>query len=152
MAFDFLAHFDTMTGFLFVIIFILFILSFKKVLGIIKNGLIIIAASVIFPIVGGKFLGLPIDADAGTITSFAFLGLFLYFAYLLASSIYKGLSLFQKSAKKLPAIPKMGKEKAEKKEMAIKTEEHATRPIIMKKGRKFRNWQKDYVEIEEKEK
>ena len=51
MVFEFLSHLDMTTGFLLVIIFILFMLSFKKVLGLLKNAIIIIIASVLFPIV-----------------------------------------------------------------------------------------------------
>ncbi len=154
MAFDFLSQLSTTTGFLLVIIFILFIFSFKKVLGILKNALIIIAASVIFPLVAGKYLGLPLTPDADTVISFAFLGLFTYFIYLLANSIYKGLKLFEKSAKKLPVPKTKGEKTANEKQEddAPAKKVHGAKPFIMRKGRKTKSWEHDYAEInDEKE-
>jgi hypothetical protein len=149
MAFDFLSQMGTTTGFLLVIIFILFIFSFKKVLGIVKNALIIIAASVIFPIVAGKLLDFPVQADAQTMLSFAFIGLLAYFIFLFAQSVHKGLSLFEKSAKKVP-VPKVGGEgkKKEKEEPEPKHKE-VQGNVVFKKGKKSQSWERNYVEIDD---
>ena len=155
MAFEFLSHLDMTTAFLLIIVFILFMLSFKKVLGLIKNAIIIIIASVLFPIVGSKFLGLPIPTDGETIFSFIFLGLLLYFLYILGSAVYKGLSYLERGSKRLPKIEKPEKPKGrhEDEEEQEPTEKLQSRgkPFVVgpKKARKI--WEKDFVSVGESE-
>ncbi len=151
MAFEFLSQLDTTTAFLLIIIFILFMLSFKKVLGIIKNALIIVVASVLFPVLSNKFLGLPVPIDGETIVSFAIIGLAMYFLYILGSVVYKALSLFERGAKqKLPSMEK-GKKSAEEREIKESVQRvERTKPFVVGNKRARRKWEKDYVEIESK--
>ena len=114
MAFDFLSSMDTTTLFLLLIIFILFVLSMKRVFSIIKNAIFIAVASILFPIVMNSFFGFNIPTDTDSIVSFILLGLGLYFIYMLGKSIYKVLKLGEGAAKKV--IPKIDHEKKGKKE------------------------------------
>ncbi len=156
MAFEFLSHLDTTSAFLLIIIFILFVLSFKKVLGLLKNALIIVAASAIFPIAGSKLLGLPIEADSQTIFSFITLGLLAYFLYVLASAVYKGLSLFERAAKsRMPqGTGKKGKDEKGEEEKAETREEKrpvTTKPFIIGSRKRKKNWERDYLQAREVE-
>jgi len=152
MAFSFFSSLDTTTAFLLVIIFVLFIFSFKKVLGLAKNALIIVAASVIFPIVANALLGLAIPMDTETIISFIFLGLFIYFLYFAASVVYKGLSAAEKKIG--PRLPEIRHEKGGKKEKNLpkfeSSKKEAGKPFIIKGKRKEKEWEKDYVNISDK--
>jgi len=141
-----------MTIFLLIIIFVLFVFSIKKVLGIIKNALIIVAASVLFPIFANKFLGFAIPIDGQTIFSFVILGLVVYFIYIVGSSVYKLLSLAEKKTK--PRMPKMpgtaSKDREEPKhEKKMKSYE---KPFIVRQKKKTKNWEKDYASLEDKAK
>src|SRR3989338_580932 len=114
MAFDFLSSLDTTTMFLLLIIFILFVLSMKRVFSIIKNAIFIAVASILFPIVMNSFFGFNIPTDTDSIVSFILLGLGLYFIYMLGKSVYKVLKLGEGVAKKV--VPKIEHEKKGKKE------------------------------------
>ena len=153
MVFEFLSHLDMTTAFLLVIIFILFMLSFKKVLGLLKNAIIIIIASVLFPIVGNKILGLPIPMDGGTIFSFIFLGLLLYFMYILGSAVYKGLSYLERGSKQLTKIEKPGRTK-EKHEEAYERElaerpQTSGKPFVVGPKKARKSWERDFVSVGE---
>lgn len=113
MVFEFLSNLDTTTTFLLLIIFILFVLAMKKILGIIKNAIIIAVAAVLFPIVMNRFFGYDIPMDPDSIISFMLLGLGIYFAYLVGKSVYKMLSLAEKAAKRVKP-EKKPKEKGDK--------------------------------------
>lgn len=156
MVFEFLGNLDTTTAFLLLIVFILFIISLKKFMGIIRNGLIILIASALFPIVANKLLGLPVPADTGSIISFAMTGLFIYFLYLVGTTVYKVLSIAERVAK--PFVPKSktvgkgekenGKEEdGEDKTSVVKT------PVIpvIQKARKKKDWTKEFMVLDEKE-
>ncbi|GEM_PF-3690215 len=151
MVFEFLSHLDMTSGFLLVIIFILFMLSFKKVLGLLKNAIIIIIASVLFPIVGNKILGLPIPMDGGTIFSFIFLGLLLYFLYILGSAVYKGLSFLERGAKQLPKIekPERPKEKHEDREEPAERPQAYGKPFVLGPKKARKSWERDFVSVGE---
>lgn len=149
MIFDFLSNNNTTTVFLLLIIFVLFVLAFRKVLGILKNALMIVAASVIFPLVANKFLGANIPFNADTVIFFASAGLTLYFFYVFASILYKAISKGEKEVeKKLPKIDiGDGKKKKEEKKEEIKPKNE--KPISFKKNKKQKDWEKDYVKITE---
>lgn len=112
MAFDFLGSIDTTTLFLLLIIFILFVLSMKRVFSIIKNAIFIAVASILFPVVMNSFFGFNIPTDTDSIVSFILLGLGLYFIYMLGKSVYKVLKLGESVAKKV--VPKVERDKKKK--------------------------------------
>lgn len=114
MAFDFLSSLDTTTMFLLLIIFILFVLSMKRVFSIIKNAIFIAVASILFPIVMNSFFGFNIPTDTDSIVSFILLGLGLYFIYMLGKSVYKVLKLGEGVAKKVVPKIERGKKKDDK--------------------------------------
>lgn len=114
MPFEFLSSLDTTTLFLVLIIFILFVLSMKRIMSIVMNAVWIAVASVLFPIVMNRFLGYDIPMDPDSIISFMLLGLGLYFAYLVGKSVYKMLSIAEKGVKK--AVPERGKKEGKEKE------------------------------------
>ena len=98
MAFD--IHNLSITEFaLIVIIFVLFIIALKKALGIIKNALVIGAASALFPIIA-RWLGFPLAVDANSIIFFLTIGLGIYAVYLIAKSVYTVLGLAEGKVKK----------------------------------------------------
>ena len=114
MAFDFLSSLDTTTMFLLLIIFILFVLSMKRVFSIIKNAIFIAVASILFPIVMNSFFGFNIPTDTDSIVSFILLGLGLYFIYMLGKSVYKVLKLGEGVAKRVVPKIESGKKKDDK--------------------------------------
>ena len=81
---------------LLLIVFVLFIFSMKKVLSVLINAMWIVAGSAVFPILANKILGLPVAIDGNSILFFVTTGLGLYALYILASSIYKVLGIFEK--------------------------------------------------------
>lgn len=155
MAFEFLSQLDTTSSFLIIIAFILFMLSVKKALGMIKNAIIIAIASALFPIIGSRFLGLPIATDGETIISFITLGLLVYFAYILASAVHRGISFLERGAKK--RLPEMGRGKnGERKAKqggapakAAEKPDETTKPFVSGARRKKKSWEKDYLPLAE---
>ena len=121
MAFDFLSSLNTTTLFLLVIIFILFVLSMKKVFSMVLNAVWISVAAILFPILMNKFLGFDIPIDRDSLISFVLLGLVIYFIYLVGKSIYKMLRVTEGVAKKV--IPKMEKREKKKESKEDKHEE-----------------------------
>src|SRR3989338_6896614 len=110
MVFD-LSNLSTTEFALIIIIFVLFVIGFKKALNIIKNAIIVAVASVLFPIVA-KFLGFPIATDAESIIFFLTLGLGLYAVYIVAQSVYTILVVAEKGMKKSPVVKYVQKKKA----------------------------------------
>lgn len=108
----------TPTVFLLLIIFVLFVLSMKKVFSIVLNAVWISIAAILFPILMNRFLGFDIPIDRDSLISFVLLGLTVYFIYLIGKSIYRMLKVTEGVAKKV--MPKM--EKKEKKEKEDKYE------------------------------
>lgn len=119
MALDFgiFSSLGTLHWFLILIIFILFVLSMKKVFRIAMNALWIVVAAVLFPLFANRVLGLPVPADTGSIILLAMAGLGLYFVYLIAKSVHSILGLAEKVGKKyVPKVASKGKGKSEPKE------------------------------------
>ncbi len=106
MAFDLFGGTESV---LIIIIFILFILAFKKALQIIKNSIFIAVASALFPIVTNWF-GLPVAADIASVIFFITLGLGLYVFYIITKSVYTILGAAEKGVKKI-SKPRNGKKK-----------------------------------------
>lgn len=165
MAFEFLSNLDTTTMFLLLIIFILFVVSMKKVFSILLNAVWIVIAAIVFPVVMNRFFGFDIPIDRDSMFSFILLGLTVYFVYLVGKSIYKVLGAAEKAAKKVP-LPrgekKIKDEKEEKpdsnkkrekeleeREKELQKKEQQTRfASAIQKKRRPRSWEKDYVELE----
>ncbi len=105
------------SGLLIVILFILFVLSLKKALAILKNALLIVGAAVAFPFAMNS-MGFPVSADMESVLFFVTAGLGLYALYLLAKSVYALLGAAEKSANAASSPVKkfMGKKKTEKDE------------------------------------
>ncbi|MCX6815464.1 MAG: hypothetical protein NT120_01250 [Candidatus Aenigmarchaeota archaeon] len=142
---------------LILIVFILFVLSLKKVIEIVKNAIIIAAAAVLFPIFANRFLGLPIPMDGETIVSFVVAGIGCYFIYLVVKSAYVLMKKGGSVAKKvMPDIKFQGK-KEEKKEQNYNYESKKQHVDLIKKQLQNakKNTEKeifkDYAVIEDKE-
>ncbi|MBI4174463.1 MAG: hypothetical protein HY517_02360 [Candidatus Aenigmarchaeota archaeon] len=169
MPFEFLSNLDTTTTFLLLIIFILFVLAMKKIMGILKNAVIIAFAAVLFPIVMNRFFGYDIPMDPDSIVSFILLGLGVYFVYLIAKAIYSMLKLAERFAKeKVPKIERPAKEKEEKEEKTGKKDKKREKELEEKErelekreqelrwkekieSKKRRDWTKEYHVLEDKE-
>src|SRR3990167_7763436 len=100
MAFEFLSSLDTMTAFLLLVIFILFVFSMKKVFSVLMNLVVIGAVSLLFPVVMNRFFGFDIPIDSDSLISFVLLGIGVYFVYLVAKSLYKVLGMAERAGKK----------------------------------------------------
>src|SRR3990167_7608704 len=100
MAFEFLSSLDTMTAFLLLVIFILFVFSMKKVFSVLMNLVVIGAVSLLFPVVMNRFFGFDIPIDSDSLISFVLLGIGVYFVYLVAKSLYKVLGIAERAGKK----------------------------------------------------
>ncbi len=135
MAFDFLSSLNTTTLFLLIIIFILFVLSMKKVFSMIINAVWISVAAILFPIIMNRFFGFDIPIDRDSLISFILLGLAIYFIYLIGKSIYGMIKVTGGAAKKV--MPKMEKrEKKERKEDKYEGEDLKEREKDLKKREK----------------
>lgn len=134
--------------FLLIIVFILFVFAVKRVLGIVKNAFIIFIASVLFPIVASR-VGFGVPADPASIVAFATAGMFLYALYLLASVIYKTLSIAEKvvgGGKRAPARQGAVKESSPRPEPV--RAEPAT-PVLQRLRKPSTAWMKKYLVIDE---
>ncbi|MEM7819338.1 MAG: hypothetical protein QXD48_00735 [Candidatus Aenigmatarchaeota archaeon] len=167
--FEFISDLGSVGIFLLLIIFILFVLAIKKVMSIIKNIIIIAIASILFPIVMNR-LGFSIPIDGDSILSFLFIGVGLYFIYLIGKSTYTLLKIVEKFGKgitsPLKTMKRRKKEKLEKKikehiEKEEKNEkvtekeykkESIISPKIITKPKKEKIYYKDYIEIKEPKK
>lgn len=136
MAFDFLGSLDTTTLFLLLIIFILFVLSMKRVFSIIKNAIFISVAAILFPVVMNSFFGFSIPTDTDSIVSFILLGLGLYFVYMIGKSVYKMLKITERVARK--AVPKVERKEGRKEKEDTREEDnkHSEREKNLEKREK----------------
>ena len=139
MAFDFLSSLNTTTLFLLVIIYILFVLSMKKVFSMVLNAVWISVAAILFPILMNKFLGFDIPIDRDSLISFILLGLAIYFIYLVGKSIYRVLRVTEGAAKKV--IPKM--EKREKKQKISKDDDDDVEDDLKEREKDVKKKEKD---------
>lgn len=140
-------------------IFILAILSLKKVVGILKNAMWIAVASVLFPIIMNKLFDFPIGTDADTLLTFMFLGLLTYGLFILGKSIYTALGSLEKSSKKITepmrnAMLKKSVDKQKKLETKIQKErenqlKNEYNVIKTRSKKKKRDEDEDYVELKE---
>jgi hypothetical protein len=162
--FEFMTNLGSVGLLLLLVVFILFILAIKRVMSIVKNALIIGVASMIFPVVLNVFLGFDIPIDSETIMSFLFIGLGIYFLYLVAKSIYSMFKIAEKVGKAATA-PLRSIKKHEKKKFEKKVKEHMekedeeeeveepayrpTRPIVIGKKEKEKTYYDDYTELED---
>ncbi len=80
------------------IVFILFVLSIKKLKKIVFNALLIAVAAVLFPILMNVIFDLPLSIDGSSIIFYMTVGLGTYFLYLFARAIYVTLGIAEKAA------------------------------------------------------
>ena len=147
--FEFLTTLDSTNFMLLAIIFILFVVSAKKSMGIVINIVWAAGVSLLFPVVMNKFLGFAIPTDINTLMSFMILGVGAYFLYLVASSIYKALGIAEKAFARVPkpnvSLPKGGgDDRAERKlrerEMKLAEREMKLKEKESKRNEKHANW------------
>jgi len=110
-----------MQGLLIIIIFILFVLAFKKVMKIVMNAIWIVVAAVLFPIIASRVFNMPIPSDADTIMTFVVIGLGAYFVYLIGSSVYTILKYGERIGKKV--VPDFKSKKSDKPGKYVKLKE-----------------------------
>lgn len=169
--FDFLATMNSTTMILFLLVFLLFVMSMKKALSIAWNAVWIAGISVIFPVVMNKLFDFSIPTDVDSLMSFMILGLGAYFIWLVASSVYKVLEEVEKVTSKIPKptvpqIPHEGKhveketksrnsdrekELDKREEELRKREEHVRwmSKLEQSKKSKKRNDDDDYAEMKD---
>lgn len=111
MAFDLIGALGNANTTILLVIFVLFVFSLKKVLSVLVNAMWIVAGSALFPIIANKLLGLPVAIDGNSILFFVTTGMGLYALYILASSIYKVLGIFEKGGSAFAHPVKRGIEK-----------------------------------------
>ncbi len=87
---------DSMTMFLMLVAFIVFIFVIKRIFSIVMNLLIICIVSLIFPFVMNHFFNFSLPTDIASLLTFMGLGVAVYLVYILASSVYKTLGIFEK--------------------------------------------------------
>lgn len=138
------------------LVFILFVLSIKKLKKIVFNALWISLAAVLFPIAMNRMFGLAVAVDAGSIIFYLTIGLGAYFVYLLARSVYTVLGIAEKAAsplaKRLQSNATREREKkvdklVRERERERKDEEKLRK--IMKKSR--RKPEDEYLVLKDKE-
>lgn len=143
------------------LVFILFVLSLKKLKKIVFNALWISLAAVLFPIAMNKLFGFAVPTDANSIIFYLTIGLGAYFVYLLARAVYATLSITEKIASpfvnKIKGISARKREKKLDKLIKDKEKEEEQLKKIAKKSekRKKAKLEDDYVilkDTEEKEK
>ncbi len=146
MPFEFLSNLDTTTLFLLLVIFVLFILSMKKIFSIIMKAVWIAVISVLFPIVMNRFFGFDIPTDADSLISFLLLGLGIYFIYLIAKSVYRALGLAEKVVKK--TIPHREKKEAKRWEKETDKGEKESRATARQEDKELEEREKELIEKE----
>jgi len=135
--FEFLADLGLVGMFIIVIIFILFVLAIKRVLSIIKNVIIIVIASALFPIMLSMLFGFDIPINVDTILGFVLIGIIAYAIYLLARTIYFLIKMAEKAGSALISpIKSIKKRHAE--ELKNKMKEHIKREDEVEKEKKKR--------------
>jgi predicted membrane protein len=144
MVFEFLQGMSTTNALLIIVIFVIFIIAVKKIIGVIKNIVIIAVAAMIFPIIAQRFLGIAVPTDTNSLLGFVALGIGLYLIYIVVRVVYKLLKLGTKVA------PKGGIKKEDQKilKKMIRTEKERQK---VKKDKSEKDLFKDYVVIEDKQ-
>ena len=99
------------------IIFILFVLSVKKLKKIVFNSLLIAFAAVLFPILMNAVFGLPLSIDGTSIIFYMTVGLGAYFLYLFSKAVYVTLGIAEKVAS--PITRRMESAGARKRDVKI---------------------------------
>jgi hypothetical protein len=159
MALDFSTIFsglNSTNGLLILIIFILFVLSMKKVFRIVMNAVWIVVAAVLFPIFASRVLGLPVPSDIDSILFLVTASLGLYFIYLIAKSIYSLLGFAEKVGRKMPKIEGRGEGKEKAKKISPVEKPPLGKPIEKQffvqagKTKSEKDLFKNYVVIEDK--
>jgi len=84
MALEFLAGVGTEKLVLLIIVFFVFVILVRKVVGTLKNMLWIAVAAVLFPLVANRFLGLAVPVDVDSIIFFIVVGEAAYLIYVAA--------------------------------------------------------------------
>jgi len=141
MAFEFLSSMDTTTIFLLLIIFILAVLSMKKIFSLVMNAVFIGVASILIPVIMNRFFGFDIPIDRDSMISFVLLGLGIYFVYLVGRSLYKVLGMAERTAKKVP-LPKMERKPKEE------PEEKEDKSEVKKKEKELKEREKELASRE----
>lgn len=98
-------------------VFILFVLTIKKMKKIVFNALWISLAAVLFPIAMNRLLGFSIPVDANSIIFYLTIGLGAYFLYLFARAVHTTLGIAEKIAS--PMIRKIKSSQTQKREGKI---------------------------------
>ena len=139
------------------IIFILFVLSVKKLKKIVFNSLLIAFAAVLFPILMNAVFGLPLSIDGTSIIFYMTVGLGAYFLYLFSKSVYVTLGIAEKVAS--PITRRMKSAGAKKRDVKIdkiikqKEDEDKLKKIIKDQEKRKQKTKKDddYVELKDDE-
>ncbi len=137
------------------IIFILFVLSIKKLKKIVFNSLLIAVAAVLFPIIMNAVFGFPLSIDGASIIFYMTVGLGAYFLYLFSKAVYVALSVTEKAASPITRMLKgtSAKKREAKIDKIIKEKESDDRmKKIIKDQEKRKQKPKpdnDYVELKD---
>lgn len=137
------------------IIFILFVLSIKKLKKIVFNSLLIAVAAVLFPIIMNAVFGFPLSIDGTSIIFYMTVGLGAYFLYLFSKAVYVALSVTEKAASPITRMLKgtSAKKREAKIDKIIKEKESDDRmKKIIKDQEKRKQKPKpdnDYVELKD---
>lgn len=152
------------------VVFILFVLSIKKLKKIVFNALWIGAAAVLFPIAMNRLFGLPLATDANSIIFYLTFGLGAYFIYLFARSVYtvlgaaekifspitrrvKNVSVKKRDKKIDKLLKNKEKEEKQKKEESMEKKDARLEKLSREheKRKKSKEYSNDYVVLKDAE-
>jgi hypothetical protein len=152
MAFDILANPSTTDILMLTVLFLLFVMAIKKIMGIVTNMIMVSVAAILAPVLANRVLGLPIPTDTHSLITYIMVGIGAYFAYIGLKYVAGGLKTANKAVKKV--IPK--RKKAEKVRIIEKEHIHEheapERPRIVIQQRQSKPLEqsyKNYVVIED---
>ena len=130
------------------VLFLLFVMAIKKIMGIVTNMILISVAAVLFPILGSRLLGLPIPTDTHTLLLFVMGGIGAYFIYLIAQELAKVLKGASRVTRQIiPKRKKHEKVRIIEKERIVR--EEAPKRFVQKPQKSVEQSYKNYVVIED---
>jgi hypothetical protein len=133
------------------VLFLLFVMAIKKIMGIVTNMIMVSVAAILFPVLVNRILGFPIPTDTHSLITYVMVGIGAYFAYMGLKYVASGLKSANKAVKKvIPKRKKTEKVRIIEKEHIHEREEIIPRPVIQQRAPKsVEQAYKNYVVLED---
>lgn len=149
MVLEFLSNPSTTDILMFLVLFLLFVMSIKKMMNLLTNIILVSVAAVLIPVLASRLIGLPIPTDSGSLITYAGMGILAYFIYMAGKYVMRGARTAGKVGSKL--LPKRSGKKVVIEKRIVEERVPAQRRAAPKRDRKSEaETFKDYVILDEK--